>query len=126
MLRREVTEAWRGYHRDARARTGPLEGNPARTREVGVPSLRDDCAATGAFTSPRARTRGPTAACRRAIWQIRCTLAAQPAERDLRAGRRRSRRIDAGRLGRGMRCDLDVAARCDREARTRWRTHPCR
>ena len=80
-----------------------------------------DHAAAGTVASDRTWTRGAAAARRSPVRQVRRAPAAQPAERHLRARGRRSRCVDAGRLGRRVGRDADAAARRNRGARARYR-----
>ena len=64
-LRPRSAQARRGHHRDAGARAGAVEGDPARAREVLLPGVREDHADAGAVASDRARPRRAAAAGRR-------------------------------------------------------------
>ena len=127
VLRRgDLAQDRRGRDRDAGARSAPVEGDPARAREVLLPLLRGDHAAAGALASDcaRARRARPARAC--PVRQIRPASAAQPPERGLCARRHRSRRLDAGRLGRRRGGNADAADRGDPHPCLCGRAHPCR
>ena len=110
----------------------PVEGDPARAREVLLPGLRGDHAAAGALAPDRARAGRPKTARPCPVRQIRPASAAQPPERRLCAGRHRSRRLDAGRLGRRGGGHADAAGRGDpapmslRPSASMPTTRPCR
>ena len=57
-----LEEAGRGRHRDAGARAGAVEGDPARAREVLLPQMRGHHAGASAFASDRTRPRRTAAA----------------------------------------------------------------
>src|SRR5262249_10338181 len=101
----------RGRDRDAGADPAPVEGDPARAREVLRPRLRGDRAAAGALASDRAWARRPHAARPYPVLQIWPAPAPQSPERGLRPRRHRSRRLDVGRLGRRLRGNPDAAGR---------------
>ena len=93
-----------------------LEGGRARPREVQLPRLRGDHAAAGAVPPDRPRPRRPQPAGPGAGREVRASPPAPPAERDLRPGRRRDRRLDLGRLGRRRQRDCDAAGPGDPDA----------
>ena len=117
-LRRQLEEARRGRHRDAGARAGAVEGDPARAREVCLPQV-----SRPSRSRRRHRIRSHAAAPGRKLLaagpvrQVPGASAAQPAERHLCQRRHRSRRVDVGRLGRRVRSDADAAGRRDPQAR---------
>ena len=86
-----------------------MESDPARAREVLLPGLRSDQPAARPIAPDRAWARGPEAARPYPVLQVRPASAAQPSKRGLCPGRRRSRRVDAGRLGRRGGGDADAA-----------------
>ena len=107
----------RGCDRDAGAHSATVESDPACAREVLLPGLRSDHPAAGALAPDRARARRAEAARPYSVLQVRPAPAAQPPERHLCAGRHRSRRVDARRLGRRGGGNADAAGRGD--------PHPC-
>ena len=80
-----VAQDRRGRDRDAGARAAPVEGDPARAREVLLPGLRGDHPAAGALASDRARACRAQAAGPCAVRQVRPAPAAQSSERRLPA-----------------------------------------
>ena len=62
LRRRPAAQARRGRHRDAGGDPAPVEGDPARAREVHLPGLREDQPAAGAVPRHR-RAAGPDPAC---------------------------------------------------------------
>ena len=76
-----------------------MEGDPACAREVLLPGVRSDHPAARPIAPDRARARGPEAPRPYPVLQVRPASAAQPPKRRLCAGRHRSRRVDACRLG---------------------------
>ena len=116
-LRRRTAQARRGRHRDAGTCAGDLEGHPARAREVHLPDVRDDlprrrrrpirsrAGAPARICSPRSCSTSTARICRSnrqsAIYRRRG---------------RRSRRLDAGRLGRRLRGNADAAGRGHRSS----------
>ena len=76
-------EARRGRHRDAGSHPAPVEGDPDRPREVHLPGLRADHAASGALPSDLTRLGGPEPAGDGSVREVRPAPAAQPAGRAL-------------------------------------------
>ncbi len=84
MLRRQpIAQARRGCDRDAGARSAPVEGDPARAREVRLPGLRSDHPTAGPLAPDRARTCRAEAARPYPVRQVRPAPAAQSSERRL-------------------------------------------
>ena len=57
LRRHDIAQDRRGRDRDAGARSAPVEGDPARAREVLLPGLRSDQPAAGPIAPDRARAR---------------------------------------------------------------------
>ena len=103
MRRRAIAQARRGGVEDAGMRAAPLESHRTHAREVRLSRLRGDHRAAGAVAFDPARLRRPEPAGHDPRRQVRRSFAAEPPERGFRPRRDRTRRLDAGRLGRRMR-----------------------
>ena len=116
----------RGCDRDAGGDPAPVEGDPACAREVLVPGLREDQPAAGALPSDCARPCRTNALAHILFAKYGLHLPLNRQSDGLRPRRHRSRRLDAGRLGRRLRGNADAAGRVHRGPCLCGRAHPCR
>ena len=128
MLRRQpIAQDRRGRHRDAGARAAPVEGDPARAREVLLPGLRGDHASR---RRPRIRLRAGAPG--RSCWPMSCSPSTASTCRS--TGRATSMQregidLDVSTLADWVgacRGNPDAAGRCDPEPCLRRRAHPRR
>ena len=96
-------EDGRRHHRDAGGDPSPVESDPDGAREVHLPGLREDLAATSFFPRHTARMGRTEPARHNSLREVRPASAVEPPGRALHQGRRRSQPLHAGRSGRGLR-----------------------
>ena len=85
----EAFKARRGRHGDARGRPSPVEGDPDGSRTIFLPPMRSDHAAAGAVPCHAARLCGAEPSGDDPVREVWPASAVEPAERALRARRRR-------------------------------------
>ena len=99
LRRRTPVEAGRGRDRDPGGHPPPVEGDPARAREVLVPGLREHQPGAGAVPRRAQRLGRPQPAGDDPVREVRPASATQPPGRALRPRGRTTEPLDSGRPG---------------------------